>query len=53
MKTLTITQIAKKHTVLKEALEKHEEVRIVWKEQKPNGKVHFSAIAKKEDISNV
>lgn len=47
MKTLSITEIAKRHTVLKEALEKGP-VRIVWKEQKPNGKVKFSAIANKE-----
>jgi hypothetical protein len=48
METLTITEIAKRHTVLKEALEKGT-VRIVWKEQKPNGKIIFSAIAKRED----
>lgn len=47
MEVLTITEIAKRHTVLKEALEKGP-VKIVWKEQKPNGKVIFSAIAKKE-----
>ena len=48
MKELTITEIAKKHTVLREGLEKGP-VRIVWKEQKPGGKVVFSAIVKKEE----
>jgi hypothetical protein len=47
MKELTITEIAKKHTVLRENLEKGP-VRILWKEQKPGGKVLFSAIIKKE-----
>lgn len=49
MITLTITEVAKKHTVLKEALEKGP-VRIVWKEQKPNGKIIFAANVKKEDL---
>lgn len=53
MKEITITEIAKKHTVLREALEQEEMVRIVWKEQKPNGKILFAATAKKEDIQNV
>lgn len=48
MKELSITEIAKRHTVLKEALEKGP-VRIIWKEQKPNGKQVFSAIVKKEN----
>lgn len=48
MKELTITEIAKKHTVLKDYLEKGL-VRIVWKEQKPNGKVVFSAVVTKEN----
>lgn len=52
MKELSITEIAKKHTVLRESLEKGP-VRIVWKEQKPNGKVLFAAIVNKEDIPNV
>lgn len=47
MKELTITEIAKKHTILRENLKKGP-VRIVWKEQKPGGKVLFSAIIKKE-----
>jgi len=51
MTELTITQVAKKHTVLKEALKKGP-VRIVWKEQKPNGKVIFSAIVTKEENPN-
>lgn len=51
MKELTITEIAKKHTVLKESLEQGP-VRIVWKEQKPNGKVVFSAIATKEGVDH-
>lgn len=50
MKELTITEIAKKHTVLREALEKGP-VRIVWKEQKPNGKVLFAANVTKESVS--
>ena len=49
MQELSITEIAKKHTVLKDALEKGP-VRIIWKEQKPNGKQVFSAIAKGERI---
>jgi len=47
MKKLTITEIAKKHTVLKDALMEGP-VRIVWKEQKPNGKVIFSATVKRD-----
>lgn len=50
MKELTISEIAKKHTVLKDNLEKGP-VRIQWKEQKPGGKVIFSAIIKKEEIT--
>lgn len=47
MKTLTITEIAKKPALLKQYLKKGD-VRIVWKEQKPGGQVTFSAIVKKE-----
>lgn len=52
MKEITITEIAKKRSLLRECLEKGP-VRIVWKEQKPNGEILFSAIAKKEDNTNV
>ena len=51
MKELTISQIVKKSGLLFEAL-KDGPVRIVWKEQKPNGKVIFSAIANKEGLEN-
>ncbi len=47
MKELTITEIAQKPAKLRAALE-NGPVRIVWKEQKPNGKVVFSAIINKE-----
>ncbi len=51
MKEISITQIARTPSVLKKALEKGP-VRIVWKEQKPGGKILFSAITKKEDSTN-
>ena len=47
MKTLSITEIVKTPAAFKEALQSGD-VKIIWKEQKPNGKVVFSAIAKKE-----
>lgn len=53
MKTLSITDIVKKPALFKEALEEDQSVRVVWKEQKPNGEIVFSVIAKKEDIKNV
>jgi len=46
MKEITITQIARTPSVLKKALKKGP-VRIVWKEQKPGGKVLFSAITQR------
>lgn len=48
MKELTISEIVKHPSKLRDALEKGE-VRITWKEPKPNGKITLSAIAKKED----
>jgi len=45
---LTITEIVQKPAKLRQALESGP-VRIVWKEQKPGGKVRFSAIATKEE----
>ena len=50
MKELTMTEIARHPSKLREALEEGD-VRIIWKEQKPNGKVTFSAITKKESIT--
>lgn len=47
MITLTITEIVKNPAILRSSLSKGE-VKIIWKEQKPNGKVLFSALAKKE-----
>ena len=47
MITLTITEIVRHPNKLREALKKGE-VQITWKEPKPNGKVTFSAIAKKQ-----
>ena len=52
MKTLTITEIVKNPALLRGALEIGI-VKIVWKEQKPNGEVVFSAIAKREGEKNV
>lgn len=46
MIVLSIAQIVKKPSLLRQALQ-NDEVKIVWKEQKPNGKVVFEAIAKK------
>ena len=48
MKELTITEIVKRPNDLRTALDSGP-VRIVWKEQKPNGEVIFSAIAEKEE----
>lgn len=48
MKELTITAIVKRPNDLRTALDKGP-VRIVWKEQKPNGAVIFSAIVNKEE----
>jgi len=47
MKTLTISQIIKSPGLLKKELEKGE-VRLIWKEPKPNGMIVFSATVKKE-----
>ncbi len=52
MKNLTITEIVRHPHKLREALDEGE-VRITWKEPKPNGKITFSAITKKEDNTNV
>jgi hypothetical protein len=48
MKTLTISEVVKHPSKLHKALKKGA-VRITWKESKPNGKIIFSAIIKKED----
>lgn len=45
---MSITDVIKKPAQLKQALESGKEVRLVWKEQKPNGKITFSATVKKE-----
>jgi len=50
MKTLTISEIVKHPAQLRAALEQGD-VRITWKEAKPNGNVIFSAITKKESIT--
>jgi hypothetical protein len=47
MKTLSISDIVKKPSILKEALE-NETVRIQWREPKPNGKVTMTATVKKD-----
>lgn len=47
MTELTITQIVQKPNLLREALQSGD-VRILWREQKPNGKVLESAIVSKE-----
>lgn len=48
MQQLTSSEIVKTPSLLKEAVESGEEVRIVWKEPKPGGKVVLSAVIKKE-----
>jgi hypothetical protein len=48
MKTLTISQVMKAPGLLKKELEKGQ-VRLIWKEPKPNGLIVFSAIVKKEE----
>lgn len=53
MKVLTISEVVKKPAQFTTLVKSGEEVRIVWKEQKPNGKVELSAIIKKEDNKNV
>jgi len=50
MKELTISEIVKHPAKLRDAIEQGE-VRITWKEPKPNGKITLSVIAKKEDIT--
>lgn len=47
MKELTISEIIKKPNILRQAIQEGD-VRIVWKEAKPNGKVLESAIVRKE-----
>lgn len=47
MKTLTISEVLRSPGLLRIELEKGQ-VRIIWKEQKPNGSIVFSAIVKKE-----
>lgn len=49
MKELTMSQIVKNPSVLREALQ-NSDVRLIWKEQKPNGKVIESAIVRKEAV---
>lgn len=48
MKELTITQITKRTSLLREELN-NGPVRIVWRESKPGGKVIYSAIVNRED----
>jgi len=48
MKTLTISEVLKSPGLLKIEVQKGP-VKLIWKEQKPNGKVVFSAIVKKEE----
>jgi hypothetical protein len=45
---LTMTECSRSQSKLRNALEDGP-VRIIWKEQKPNGKVVFSAIVNKEE----
>ena len=49
MKELTITQITKRTSLLREEL-KNGPVRIVWRESKPGGKVIDSAVVKREEL---
>ena len=49
MKELTITAVTKSPNLLRLALEEGP-VRLVWKEQKPNGKVVFSATCHPERV---
>lgn len=49
MKELTITQITKKTSLLRQELN-NGPVRIVWREPKPGGKVIYSAVVTREDI---
>ena len=49
---LTITEVTRTPSKLSAAL-KSGDVRIVWKEQKPNGRVIESAIVKREELNNV
>lgn len=46
---LTITQIVKNPNILRESL-KSGDVRLIWREQKPNGKVIESAIVSKDIV---
>lgn len=48
---MSITDVTKKPAQLKQALESGKEVRLIWREQKPNGNIILSAIVKKEDNS--
>ena len=45
---MTISEVARNTARLKQLLESGEEVRIVFKQQKPNGAVELSALIKKE-----
>lgn len=47
MKTLTISEVIKSPGLLRKELEKGN-VRLIWKEPKPNGLIVFSATVKKE-----
>jgi hypothetical protein len=50
MQTFTLTEIFRKPSKLREALKKSAtgEVRIIWKQPKPNGSIEDSAIVKLE-----
>ena len=52
MQEIKISDIVKSPLMFREALEKGT-VKIVWKEQRPNGKVLFSALCTKQEIENV
>jgi hypothetical protein len=48
MKEITISEVTRNPNKLRTELDKGP-VRLIWKEQKPNGKVLCSAIVKKEE----
>ena len=51
MQEMKISEIVKSPLKFREALEKGT-VKVVWKEQRPNGKVLFSALATKQEITD-
>jgi len=51
MKTLSISEVSKKPSLLRTEVEKGP-VRIVWKEPKPNGKVVYSVLVTKEELGS-